>query len=80
MGELIEDAFADFGEKTRLISFRSTVAAMPLASLATTAKSLVQIQELFLDSRGELPTVGGQVRVGTITKTQGFNWVKLDSN
>lgn len=75
MGELIEDAFADFGEKTRLISFRSTVSGMPLASLATTAKSLVQIQELFLDSRGQLPTVGGQVRVGTITKTNGFKWV-----
>lgn len=75
MGELIEGAFADFGEKTRLISFRSTVVAMPLASLATTAKSLVQIQELFLDSRGELPTVGGQVRVATITKSHGFKWV-----
>lgn len=75
MGEIIESAFNDFGEETRLGSFRSTAAGMPLASLAATAKSLIQIQELSLDSRGELPTVGGQVRVGTITKTDGFKWV-----
>ena len=75
MGEIIESAFADFGEETRLGSFRTTAAGMPLASLAATAKSLIQIQELSLDSRGELPIVGGQVRVGTITKTNGFKWV-----
>jgi hypothetical protein len=75
MGEIIESAFNDFGEETRLGSFRSTAAGMPLASLVATAKSLIQIQELSLDSRGELPTVGGQVRVGTITKTDGFKWV-----
>lgn len=75
IGDIIESAFKNFGEETRLGSFRSTAAGMPLASLAVTAKSLIQIQELSLDSRGELPTVGGQIRVGTITKTNGFKWV-----
>lgn len=73
--EMIEGAFDSFGERTNLSSFRATVSLMPLASLSATAKSLIQIQELSLDSRGELPTVGGEVRVGTITKANGFKWV-----
>lgn len=80
IGEVIEGAFDSFGEDTNLSSFRSTASLMPLASLAATAKSLIQIQELSLDSRGRLPTVGGQVRVGTLTKTHGFNWLQSDTN
>lgn len=75
LGEIIEGAFDNFGETNNLRSFRSTVAGMPLASLAATVKSLIQIQELSLESRGYLPTVGGQVRVATITKSHGFKWV-----
>lgn len=75
LGEIIEGAFDSFGERNNLRSFRSTVAGMPLASLAATVKSLIQIQELSLESRGYLPTVGGQVRVATITKSHGFKWV-----
>jgi hypothetical protein len=75
LGEMIDDAFGTFAEKNSLGAFRGTVSGMPLATLSTTAKSLIDIQRLSLDIRGRMPTVGGPVKVGTITKTRGFEWV-----
>lgn len=52
-----------------------TIAGMPLASLAEIAGALVAIQNLTLDIRGELPTVGGNIDIATITLSEGFKWV-----
>ncbi len=53
----------------------ATVAGMPLGSLAEMAGALIAVQNLTLDIRGELPTVGGNIDVGTITLSDGFTWV-----
>jgi hypothetical protein len=53
----------------------ATVAAMPLGSLAEMVRALIAVQNLALDIRGELPTVGGNIDVGTITLSDGFTWV-----
>ena len=52
-----------------------TIASLPLSSLASAAGSLVTIQNLAQNIRGELPTVGGQINVATITVSNGFQWV-----
>jgi len=52
-----------------------TLAGLPLSSLANAAGSLVTIQNLKQNIRGELPTVGGRINVATITLSEGFQWV-----
>jgi hypothetical protein len=57
-----------------------TVASLPLSSLARAAGSLVTIQNLAQNIRGELPTVGGRINVATITLSKGFQWVSRQDN
>lgn len=76
--DALEKAFGGYAEKNKLASFRWTITGMPLASLVSTAKSLIDIQRLSLDIRGRLPTVGGPVKVATITKVGGFQWENRD--
>jgi hypothetical protein len=76
LGSLIEDSFNDYSEFKKLSGLRRAIAGMPLASLARTAKSLIDVQRLSLDIAGELGTVGGQVDVGTITLKDGFRWIR----
>ena len=57
-----------------------TIASLPLASLARAAGSLVTIQNLAQNIRGELPTVGGRINVATITLSKGFQWVSRQDN
>ena len=52
-----------------------TIASLPLSSLANAAGSLVSIQNLGQNIRGELPTVGGNINVATISLSEGFQWV-----
>jgi hypothetical protein len=53
----------------------TTLAGMPLATLAEVAGSLVKVQNLILDIRGRPPTVGGNIDIATITLSEGFKWV-----
>ncbi len=53
----------------------ATVAGMPLTSLAEAAGSLVAVQNLSLEIHGELPTVGGNIDVASITLNRGFDWI-----
>jgi len=53
----------------------AAVAGMPLGSLAEAAGALIAMQNLALDIRGQLPTVGGNINVGTVTLSAGFEWV-----
>jgi hypothetical protein len=69
-------------DETRNLAWRrsgklafETIASLPLSSLANAAKSLVTIQNLAQNIRGELPTVGGKINVATITLSNGFQWV-----
>lgn len=73
---VIEDSFYDFSESTRLQGLRRSIAGMPLATLARTAKSLIEVQRLSLDIAGELQTVGGSVDVGVVTLKDGFQWIR----
>ncbi len=50
------------------------IAGVPLATLAELARSLVSVQNLAQNIRGELQTVGGDIDVGTITLNEGFRW------
>jgi hypothetical protein len=53
----------------------ATVAGMPLRSLAEVAGSLVAVQNLSQEIHGELPTVGGNIDVASITLHRGFDWI-----
>ena len=53
----------------------SNIAGVPLATLAELARSLVSVQNLAQNIRGELQTVGGDIDVATITLNEGFRWV-----
>ena len=52
---------------------------MPLVSLAEIAGSLVSAQNLAQNIRGDLPTVGGNIDIATITLDEGFRWVRHKS-
>ena len=77
-----EDWRAALMDETRDLAWKSrgerayrTIASLPLSSLANAAGSLVSIQNLKQNIRGELPTVGGKINVATITRSEGFQWV-----
>ena len=53
----------------------ATVAVMPLISIAEIAGALVAVQNLSQEIHGDLPTVGGNIDVGTITLNRGFDWI-----
>jgi len=72
----------DFVERADTLSdtqhywkFMRTIASLEMTSLADTTRSLVAVEALSKDLRGELPTVGGHIDVATITLTDGFTWV-----
>ena len=54
---------------------RSALAGMNLRTCASIAARLIHIQNLALDLRNELPTVGSEVQVAVITKANGFSFV-----
>jgi hypothetical protein len=75
VGDAIEGAVRDLSESNNLEPLRRTIAGLPLMTLVSTARSLIEVQQLSLNIRGLLPTVGGQVKVGVLTKSHGFEWV-----
>lgn len=75
LNRAIEGTFERFAESSSLSALRHTIAGMPLGTLASTARRVIDLQSLSLDIRGRLPTVGGPVRTGVITKSGGFEWL-----
>jgi hypothetical protein len=52
----------------------SSLSSMNLKNLATMAERLVSLQNLALDLRGELPTVGAELVTATVTLQHGFSF------
>ena len=92
--ELIDAKFDEMQEKVRtgiheeswqrsqemfLEPLRSAIAGLPVADLAAVAKSLVELQALRQTTTAELGTVGGPIDVATISREDGFRWVRHKS-
>ena len=62
-------------QETRLRSFKSTVSALPILSLAETARRLVGIQSLHLMIQGEVESVSKESQTAVITRSDGFKYI-----
>jgi len=62
-------------QETRLRSFRATVSALPILSLAETARRLVGIQSLHLMIQGEIESVSKESQTAVITRSDGFKYI-----
>jgi hypothetical protein len=63
-----------FFENDRLDSFLENISGLPVASLASVAQSLIQVQALSILLRGQLRTVGGPIDTAVISRADGFLW------
>jgi hypothetical protein len=77
--DAIREAFVDYSEERNLSSLRTAISALPTASLAAVARSLIELQSLTQTITGEMGTVGGPVDVATISRDAGFVWVRHKS-
>ena len=77
--KLTNERFDQHMEDTRLERLRKVVRGIPPATLASVAQSLISIVPLRQALSGELGTVGGPIDVATITRADGFKWVKHKS-
>lgn len=62
-------------QETRLRSFRATISALPILSLAETARRLVGIQSLQLMIQGEIESVSKESQTAVITRAEGFRYI-----
>lgn len=53
-----------------------SMAALPTATMATVARSLVELQALRQTTTAEQSTVGGPIDVAVISRSNGFEWVR----
>jgi hypothetical protein len=79
MYEAIDHAFGEWSENNYVKGLRSAIASLPVASLATVARSLIEVQSLSQTITGEMGTVGGPIDVATISRENGFQWVRHKS-
>jgi len=77
--EMFRDEAEELSQERNVGPALRTIAGIPLASLAGIAGSLVSAQNLVQNIRGELPTVGGNIDIATITLDEGFKWVSHNS-
>ena len=77
--EAIETAFDKWSYKHFTSPLFGAIAALPLASLATAARSLIEIQSLSQTITGEMGTVGGPIDVAVISRDKGFQWINHKS-
>lgn len=75
----IEESFQEWSENNYLKGLRSAIASLPVASLASVAQSLIEVQSLSQTITGEMGTVGGPIDVATISREHGFQWVRHKS-
>ncbi len=71
----IDQAFRTWSDKNFKQPLFGVIAALPLASLATAARSLIEIQSLSQTITGEMGTVGGPIDVAMISRENGFQWI-----
>ena len=77
--EAIETAFDKWSSTNFRAPLFGAIAALPLASLATAARSLIEIQSLSQTITGEMGTVGGPIDVAVISRDKGFQWINHKS-
>lgn len=75
----IESAFRTWSFKNFKQPLFGAIAALPPASLATAARSLIEIQSLSQTITGEMGTVGGPIDVAVISRESSFQWVSHKS-
>ena len=75
----IHKSFNSWSEKNYVQSLRGAISALPVASLAAVARSLIEVQSLSQTITGEMGTVGGPIDVATISRENGFQWVRHKS-
>lgn len=63
-------------EESRMSSFYQTVSALPLLSLAETAKTLVGLQALKNMIQAATPSVSKTAETALITRAEGFRWLE----
>lgn len=66
-------------QEGRLSAFRSTIASLPLHSLAEVAKTLVGLQALKLMVSSSTQSVSKESEVALITRSEGFTWLLRSS-
>jgi len=72
----IKDSITDHVKITSANPIRDMIRAMPKQELATLATSLIEITSLKRKVSRERETVGGEVDVAIISKSEGFVWIK----
>jgi hypothetical protein len=75
----IDKSFNSWSEKNYVQALRGAISALPVASLAAVASSLIEVQSLSQTITGEMGTVGGPIDVATISRDNGFQWVRHKS-
>jgi hypothetical protein len=75
----IDKSFNSWSEKNYVQALRGAISALPVASLAAVARSLIEVQSLSQTITGEMGTVGGPIDVATISRDNGFQWVRHKS-
>ena len=72
------EKFADRADALSTSQYRrflATIARLEMPSLTDTTRSLIAVEALGKDLRGDQPTVEGHIDVATITLRDGFTWV-----
>ena len=74
--EKLRSAFYEKSEKDWVDPFTSTLAGLPITSLAKMAESLIELQILRQSSQAVQDTVGGPVDVAVVTRERGVEWFR----
>jgi hypothetical protein len=64
------------GKETRQKPFEKALQMSPVRDLAEFASTLVGVQSARAVFSQDNPTVGGPIDVATITRHEGFNWIR----
>jgi hypothetical protein len=75
----IDEEVWDYSNEEFVQPLRQAISALPVADLAAVAKSLVELQALRQTTTAELGTVGGPIDVATISRDEGFRWIRHKS-
>ena len=77
--EAISEALWNDSDEKYVNPLSYAISALPPATLAAVARSLVELQALRQTTTAEQSTVGGPIDVATITRHGGFEWVRHKS-
>jgi hypothetical protein len=72
----LENEVINVGREQRLRPFQRAVQMSPVRDLAEFASTLVGVQAARAAFSQDNPTVGGPIDVATITRHEGFSWVR----